>query len=218
MAPRVLARLATALGRNDERPNVDLAIELARTRDAGSIRSLVEALTEGARPVRHDAIKTLYEIGARAPELIASELKVFVGLLEGKDNRMIWGAMCAIDAIASTDPTTVGNVLPKLEEAARIGSVITRDHYVRALVKLAREKGLRAGALARLIEELVTCPLNQLPMYAELSASAVARTTDTRAVLSVIRKRLPRTPQPAKRRRLEKVISSLEKAKAVKPR
>jgi hypothetical protein len=41
---------------------------------------------------------------------------------------MVWGAMCAIDAIAGARPKEVLAVLPKMMAAVDKGSVITRDH------------------------------------------------------------------------------------------
>ena len=52
----VLGRLASALGRNDERPNVQLAETLAASADAAAIAELVAALA-GKAAVANDAIK-----------------------------------------------------------------------------------------------------------------------------------------------------------------
>jgi len=66
----VLGRLASGMGRNDERPNVELGEALAASGDAAAIAELVGALT-GPAAVASDAIKVLYEAGERRPALLA---------------------------------------------------------------------------------------------------------------------------------------------------
>ena len=68
----ILSRLASALGRNDERPNVELAEALAARPDAAAVAELVAALS-GPVATANDAIKVLYELGSRG----WSEVKVY---------------------------------------------------------------------------------------------------------------------------------------------
>src|SRR5205823_2531500 len=110
------------------------------------------------------------EIGERKPNLIASYHKEFGKLLESDNNRLAWGAMTALDAIALQEPKAVRGLLPKILATADEGSVITRDHAVAILVKLGSLKQYARHCFPLLIEQLKTCPLNQLPMYAEMSA------------------------------------------------
>ena len=79
--------------------------------------------------------------------------------------------MCAMDAIAETRPKAVVAALPEVMAAGDKGSVITRDHAVKATVKLAVNKAYARTVLPLRHEQLRTCPVNQLPMYAELVAS-----------------------------------------------
>lgn len=67
----VLGKLASALGRNDEQPNVELAEALAARPDAAAVAELAGALATGPTAVSNDAIKVLYELGALKPELVA---------------------------------------------------------------------------------------------------------------------------------------------------
>ena len=60
----VLDELASALGRNDEQPNVELAEKLAASGDKAAIAELVGALGDKSA-LANDAIKTLYEIAER---------------------------------------------------------------------------------------------------------------------------------------------------------
>src|SRR5690349_22821742 len=55
---------------------------------------------------RSDSIKVLYEIGTEKPALIAKHSQVFTKLLQSKNNRMQWGAMAALDAVARDRKST----------------------------------------------------------------------------------------------------------------
>ena len=68
----VLSKLATALNRKDEIPNVALAEEIVRKNDAGAVSQLVANLYNRDKNIQSDCIKVLYEIGQRDPKLIAT--------------------------------------------------------------------------------------------------------------------------------------------------
>ena len=142
----VAEKLASALGRNDERPNVALARELAAAPDDAAIAELAGLLTAGDRPVRHDAIKVLYELGERRPELIAPHLDVFVSLLQTRDNRMLWGALSALAALGTTKPHELAARLDAILAAADRGSVIARDKAMKLLSDLNARPDLERRA------------------------------------------------------------------------
>jgi hypothetical protein len=205
----ITAQLASALGRTDEQPNVELAERIVAGRDTVAIRELVDVLGGKDKALKGDALKALYEVGAREPALIAPHLAHFKNLLASAENRMVWGAMCAIDAITSVKPENVYMMLPQIMQAVDKGGVITRDHAVKALVKLATEERFARSAIPLLQEQLRTCPVNQLPMYAELVATVVK---DRAAVATrkALEARLAQLADlPAKKKRLEKVLKKL---------
>jgi hypothetical protein len=204
----VVERLASSLGRNDEQPNIAVAEEIVAGNDTGGVRELVNALGEKNKALKSDALKALYEIGGRSPALIAPHIAHFKNLLASGDNRMVWGAMCAIDAIAGVKPEAVYMMLPQIMQAVDKGTVITRDHAVKAMVKLAAEDRFAKTTTPLLIEQLRICPVNQLPMYAEL-VSTIARGPATREMELVLTARMAAVEQPAKRKRIEKVLKKL---------
>ncbi len=206
----VTSLLASSLGRTDERPNIALAEAIVAKKNADGVRELVDLLIGKDKALKSDAVKTLYEIGERAPEMIAPFSVKFKNLLASPDNRMVWGAMCAIDAIASVKPEAVYMMLPQIMQAVEKGSVITRDHAVKALAKLAVQERFMKTVMPLLLEQLRTAPVNQLPMYAELVGDAVDRKNaqDTTRILET---RLAHVEQPAKRKRIEKVLKALRK-------
>jgi len=204
----VLDRLASALERNDERPNVELAEALVAKPDKAAIALLADALSIGTVAVQNDAIKVLYEIGGRAPELAAPHAEAFFALLGSKNNRNVWGALSAIDTIAGVRAKDVGAHLKAILAAADKGSVIAKDKAMSTLSKLAVAG--EPKAMPVLLDRLEAAAPNQFPMYAELAAVAVNPAHRAR-LTAILEARLERIEQPAKRARVEKVLRKLSK-------
>lgn len=200
----VLGKLASALGRNDEQPNVELAEALAAKPDAAAIAELAGALATGSTAVSNDAIKVLYELGALKPELVAPHAGAFLTLLGGKNNRNVWGALYAIETITALQPDPVLKQLPAILAAADKGSVIAKDKAVAILVKLAAA-GHGAKALPILLERLEGAAPNQFPMYAEQALPAIDA-AHRAAFVRLLEARLGSIEASAKRTRVEKVL------------
>lgn len=209
----IIQHLASSLGHADEKPNIALAERIVADRDAAAIRELVDLFSGKNKALKSDAVKTLYEVGERAPELIAPFAVSFKNLLACPDNRLVWGAMCAIDAIAGVKPEAVYMMLPQIMQAVDKGSVITRDHAVKALVKLAMHERFAKTSVPLLLERLRTAPVNQLPMYAEL-VGPVVKGKDAALFITTLEHRMVDVPQPAKRKRIEKAIKRVASQKA----
>ena len=205
----VLDKLASALQRNDERPNVELAEALVAKPDKKAIALLADALSSGTVAVQNDAIKVLYEIGERAPELVAPHAETFLALLKSKNNRNVWGAMSAIDTIAGVRAKEVAANLKDILAAADKSSVIAKDKAMSTLAKLAQAG--EAKAMPALLERLADAAPNQFPMYAELAATAVTPTHKAKLV-GVLEARLKTIDAAAKKARVEKVLRKLAKS------
>lgn len=203
----VLSQLANALGRNDEQPNIALAERLAASGDAAAMAELAEAILSGPQAVRNDAIKTLYEVGERNPTLLAPHSGALFEALKSRNNRLVWGALTAIDTIAAERSTEIARRLPEILAAAAKSSVIARDKTVSILVKLA-EAGHQSKTLPILLDTLRTAPVNQLPAYTEAVGPLIGRDEidEFRAILQT---RLRSIDQAPKRARIEKVLRRL---------
>ena len=206
-----LAQLATSLGRADEQPNIALAESIVLEKNVPAVRELVDILNGKDKALKSDALKALYEVGYRSPELIAPFIAQFKNLLANPDNRLVWGAMCAIDGIATIKPDAVCMILPQIMAAVDRGTVITRDHAVKTLAKLAAQERFARTAMPLLLEQLRTAPVNQLPMYAELT-TAIALPQDAARMRTILETRLPELPTEAKKKRLEKALKRLRAA------
>jgi hypothetical protein len=205
----VLDRLATALGRNDERPNIELAEALAAKPDPAAVRELVDALSTASAPVRSDAIKVLYELGERRPELLKGHAAAFFDTLRSRNNRLVWGAMSALAAAATIEAVVVAKRLPEILEAADKGSVIAKDKATSLLVRLAAA-GHGKTVLPILLDRLQDAAPNQFPTYAEEIATIVDP-AGRRRLAAIIETRLPKVEGTAKIARLEKLLRKLAK-------
>ncbi len=67
----VLERLSGEWHANDEAANIALAEELAARSDPVAVAELAAAHSRAPQALRSDALKVLYELGERRPELIA---------------------------------------------------------------------------------------------------------------------------------------------------
>jgi len=203
----VLDRLSGAMDRRDEAPNIALAEEIVASGDADAIDELAAAVRSGPARQANDALKVLYEIGARRPELIGRECPVFIEALKSSNNRKVWGAMTALDAVAEQRAATLVGELPAIIAAADRGSVIAKDHCNSILVKLARA-GYADKAVPILVERLKNAAPNQFPTYAEAIAP-VLTPTEKPGFLAVLTQRLGQIGQESKRKRVEKLLSRI---------
>ena len=204
----VAGRLASALGRNDERPNVELAEALAAKPDKAAISELAGLLSTGTTAQQNDAIKVLYELGERKPELVGPHAAAFLALLKSRNNRNVWGAMSALDTVASAQPKAVLAALPEILAAADKGSVIAKDKAMSILTQLAAA-GHAKPVLSIFLDRLEGAADNQFPMYAQFGAPVMDAAHRARFV-AIIEAKLPALP-PAKQARLGKVLRKLSK-------
>ncbi|PSL30144.1 hypothetical protein CLV60_10486 [Dyadobacter jiangsuensis] len=203
-----MSRLASSMGRRNEVPNQELAIEIAANADGNAVAELIENLDHKSKDVRHDCMKVLYEIGERQPSLIAAHATQFAALLDSKDNRMQWGAMTALNTIVLENPEAAFAAVPKLAAVADKGSVITRDNFVAILIKLSGIPAYADQTLPLLNEQMLSCPSNQLPMYAE-NALPVLEGAHKATFVKTLISRLGDFEKESKRKRVEKVLKRL---------
>lgn len=204
----VIAQLATSMNRRDEEPNIALAKKITAKADHAAVKELISYLWHKDKNIRHDSIKVLYEAAAIHPAMIAPYYNDFIRLIETGNNRMLWGAMTALDYVAQEIPGELFKVLPKIEAGAEKDSVIARDHAVGIFAKLASSEKYAKKVLPVLIRQLLTCPLNQLPMYAEITLKHIQQ-REKPLIREALLKRLPEVIKDSQRKRLVKVIGNL---------
>jgi hypothetical protein len=204
----VLDKLASSIGRRDTEPNKDLAQLIVAKNDKAAIKELVANLSNKNKNFQSDCIKVLYEIGESKPELIAEYDKEFLELLTNKNNRLVWGAMTALDCIASINPKGIYKNLALILKISDTGSVITKDHAIGILTKVAIVKDYKDNALTLLLDQFKIAATNQLPMYAE-NALPVITDKYKNDFIKILSSRLGDIDKDTKRTRVEKVIKKL---------
>lgn len=210
MMSNIIEQLASASGRKDELLNQELAASVVIKEDTAAVRELVDLLQHKNKEIQSDCIKVLYEIGERKPGMIAPYCDAFLNLLHSKNNRLVWGAMTALDCITALKPEPVYQQLPAIIDAANKGSVIVKDHFIGILIKLISIEKYEQDAMILLLDQLKASATNQLPMYAEQAMNTVP-SSFKQAFILVLTGRLPDIEKESKRKRVEKVIRKLQK-------
>ncbi len=207
----VLDKLASAQGRRDDVPNQELARELAQSRDEEAIRELIAHLHDRDRKIQSDCIKTLYEIGYLAPELIAPYVDAFLALLHSRNNRLVWGGMIALSTIAHLQAPVLFQHRQEIQRAIDQGSVITVDRGIRALATVAaQDEAYPRELFPYLLAHLQTCRPKDLPARAEAVLAAVDD-TNRQAFIEALQQRMT-DMSPSQVRRLRKVMAAAEKS------
>lgn len=205
----VLERLASAMGRNDEVPNQELAADIASRDDQAAVSQLIGGLRNGSKAIQSDCIKVLYEIGGRKPELIEAYVDIFIDRLSGRDNRLIWGAMTALGSIAPRQAHAIWKRIDEVIRATERGSVITQDWGIRVLAAVAADPDYAARIFPFLLDFLKRCPPKDLARHAE-SVQPVVGDAYRRAVIDLLESR-GAALKPAQAKRVQKVIRALGK-------
>lgn len=207
----VLDRLAIAQGRRDEAPNQELARDLAEQEDRASIRDLAANLHHADQNVRSDCIKTLYEVGYLKPELIADSAAEFLRLLRDRNNRMVWGSMIALAAIAPLRADELFQHRQRIQDALAEGSVITVDNGIKVLAAVAAaDDAYRAELLPYLFHHLQICRPKDVPQHAEAILPAVDA-AHAEAFVAVLERRLGNL-SASQATRVQRVIAQARQA------
>ncbi len=205
----IIEQLASSSGEKSQDLNIMLAQEIAAGKDTKAIQELIAGLQHKTKAIRHDCIKTLYETAAVNAMLLAPHTDTFIALLDDKDNRMQWGAMTALSAMATVAQPKLFKALSKIIATAESGSVITRDHCVRILAALSADKKYAETTIPLLLEQILQSPPNQVPSYAEQALPVVGNTFKSQFE-KALHTRLNDIEQDSKRKRIEKVLKKLK--------
>ena len=206
----IIDQLASSLGRRDEVPNQELAERIADKNDKKSVQEVVALLGHKSKDIQNDCIKVLYEIAERKPALIAGYAKDILTLLNSKNNRLQWGAMTTLSAIATEVPDILYKALPKIIAVSDAGTVITKDHCMKILVSLCAVKKYADDAFALIIEQLQYAPTNQLPTYAQHTLPFI-NAGNKATFIHTITTRLDDVESDTKRKRIENAIAKAGK-------
>ncbi|MDQ0090214.1 hypothetical protein J2T12_003628 [Paenibacillus anaericanus] len=206
----MLTKLGSSLGRNDEEPNIELAVELCETNNIKGIEEIVQGLKCKDKAIANDCIKVLYEIGSRKPELIADYTNEFISLLLSKNNRLAWGSMTALATIADLSADEIYSKLDIVKKAYEAGSVITVDNSITVFAKLCKANELyQEEVFPFLMQHLATCRSKEVPQHAERMMICITADNSKDFVEVLEKRRVDLTDSQNKR--INKIIKSLSK-------
>jgi len=203
----IIELLASSRGSRKSDANISLAEEIASTGNGAAVSDLINILKHKDRNLQSDAIKTLYEVGYRNPELIAPYCSEFLYLLSSKNNRLVWGAMVGLTCIAHIRHQELFKSLDIIIETVDKGSVITIDCGVDILAKLNQFDAYHNTTDPLLMEQLSKCPIKQLPTYVGKALEHIGDHS-SEAYLNIITNRLGECDKESQRRKLEKLLRS----------
>ena len=164
----MIEKISYNLGRNDEEPNIKLAVELCNTKDIEGIKEIVDGLKNNKKQIANDCIKVLYEIGERNPELVSDYVLDFIQLLNSRNNRLVWGGMTALSEITFLKHKEVFENIDTVIRAYENGSVITRDNSISVFAQLAKaDKKYEKIMIEKLVKHLEACRPKEVGQHAE---------------------------------------------------
>jgi len=208
MSESVLSKISYYQNVRDEVPNQVLARQLAETRNAAGIQEIAAHLWDKNKNVQSDCLKVLYEIGYLAPDLIVGCTDDFIKLLHSKNNRLVWGAMIGLAAVAGLRPDAVWAQIEDVQRAVETGSLITVVWGVRALAKVAATSPERRHRLIPFLKStLETCIPRDVPTHAESMLCAVDQGVKAEFLSVLEMRRAEMTP--SQQARLKKVLKNL---------
>lgn len=209
---KITERLSSQQNRRDQKPNIELGKEIARTRDKKAIKEIQELLNNDNTPIEilADLIKTLESVGESTPELISHLYPDLSKFLLHSENYMVWRSMCVLALIGPYNRKLVFQDLSKILDIMDKGSVITRDHGINLLVDLYSQQEYQEDIAPLLEEQLIKAPDNQLGQYAEKWMKVVA-TSDVDKLLNILNGKFPELSNESHKKRIDKIISKLVK-------
>jgi hypothetical protein len=164
----MIEKLAYSLGRNDEEPNIELAKQLAKTKDKKGIKEIVNGLENQKEQIANDCIKVLYEIAGISPELVSEHSGIFIKLLKSRNNRLVWGSMTALAKIVPFSSEEIFKNLETIIKAYEKGSVITVDNSISVFAELVKiGKKYEKKVFPIIIEHLKKCRPKEVGQHAE---------------------------------------------------
>jgi hypothetical protein len=106
--------------------------------------------------------------------LIADHVGDFLKLLTSRQNRLVWGGMIALSAVAATQADELFLHWEEIRRAMEAGSVITVDNGVTVLAQVAAQRPAYGQELfPYLLDHLAVCRPKDVPQHAEKTLVAV---------------------------------------------
>ena len=204
----MIEKLAYSLGRNDEEPNIELAKELAKTKNNKGIKEIVDGLSNPKEQIANDCIKVLYEIAGISPPLVSEYSGNFIALLKSRNNRLVWGSMTALSKIAFLNAEDVFKNFDIIFNAYEKGSTITRDNSISVFAELAKAgKKYEDKVYPIIIKHLEKCRPKEVGQHAERAFVCINKNNSQKFREVLLKRRGSLTD--AQKKRVDKLLNSI---------
>lgn len=205
----MIEKIAFYQNRNDEEPNIVLAIQLVKSKNTMGIREIVDGLGNKEKQVVNDCIKVLYEIGYRSPELINPHVGVFIDNLRSNNNRLVWGCCIALSLLADANSDKLYENIDAINKVYEEGSVITTDNSISIFAGIIRGNEKYAKTiLPVLLTHLENCRPKEVAQHAERISVCINR-KNKQGFVEVLMKRLDSLAD-AQKKRVVKLIKKID--------
>ena len=205
----MIEKLAYSLGRNDEEPNIELAKELAKTKNRKDKKEIIDGLNNSKEQIANDCIKVLYELAEISPELISEYVENFIQLLKSKNNRLVWGSMTALSKIVSFNPDEIFKNIDIIFKAYEKGSVITIDNSISVFAELVKaDKKYEKKVFPIIIEHLDKCRPKEVGQHGERAFICINKSNAQKYKEILLKRR--GSLNDAQKKRVDKLLKNVE--------
>lgn len=189
-------KLAHSVGRKDQIPNKNLAVEISEFGNSDQVTELIKFIESGPkRRLQMDAILTLAYVSELNPKLAVPEVDFFLQKLDDPISRVAWGSMIALSHLVKLAPEKLYNKLPVILDAMQMDSIVGRDHGYKILVHLYSIDRYREDLFHILLEQLVIVRPNQLGQYTERLMTVLAPEHKADLIVTLEERRMELTNQ-----------------------
>jgi hypothetical protein len=201
----VLGRLAVAMHRHDDMPNLELAANIVFHLDKDAVGILVSAIERCDDVYAPDAARVLCEVGTRDPELMEDVIERLISLCHEGSSEMLPFAMYALSPMAQRVAESLWDLRELLWSALGEGAEqaeMGRAAAVRLLSALCASGPAYARTLAGgLVDLLGKCMPKDVALYAESVLPALGAAHSHRAKPVLDRRMKELTPAEVARLR-----------------
>lgn len=170
----MIEKIAFYQKRTDEKPNIELAAQIAKDKNSKGIEEMIRGLDHKEKQVNNDCIKVLYEVGYLNPELINPYITVFLEKLHSRNNRIIWGCCIALSLITESNSDIVYKNIDLIKGIFQNGSVITSDYCIRIFAGIAKGNDKYSKEIIPiLINHLENCGPKEVAQHAERASLCI---------------------------------------------
>jgi hypothetical protein len=205
----VIERLGCSLGRRDTEVDKTLARKLVESKDKAAFKELAANLEHPDQRVRSGCLKVLYEAGYLEPKWLEPYAEQFLDLVAGRNNRMAWGGMIALSAIARKKAKTIWPRIDEVTRAVDSGTVITVVWGVRVLAGVAAaDPDYGKKLFPRIMKIIASTIARDVPTHAESALPAVDRSNQAK-FLQLLKQR-EKELSPSQLAKLKRILKALE--------